>query len=166
MSLDWQEWRPIMKSYEALQPSYFSTPATTLIPALDVSLQEVLSEGIAARFDLHARVAGAFRAAWEVLGLSLLPVSSDIAANTLSALRYPDGVDSRLVLAIKERGVVVAGGLHPELKTRYFRVGHMGHVLTQPHQLERTLHAVADGLADCGYRADKLGALRAFRSRV
>jgi alanine-glyoxylate transaminase/serine-glyoxylate transaminase/serine-pyruvate transaminase len=166
MSLDWLEWRPVMQSYEALRPSYFSTPATTLIPALDVSLREVLSGGMAARFEEHARIAQAFRAAWEALGLALLPASSDIAANTLSALRYPAGVDARLVLAIKERGVVVAGGLHPDLKTRYFRVGHMGHVLTRPDQLERTLRAVAGGLADCGHTVDQADALRRFRSLI
>ena len=29
---------------------------------------------------------------------------------------------------IKEEGVVVAGGLHPEIRDDYFRVGHMGAV--------------------------------------
>jgi len=166
MSLDWMEWQPIMEAYEAGRPSYFSTPATSLITALDAGLREALSDGMAARFEQHARVAGAFRLAWETLGLQLLPASADIAANTLSAIRYPDGVDARLVLAIKEQGVVVAGGLHPELKDRYFRVGHMGHVLTQPRQLERTVRAIGDALNQCGHRCDVVGAIRAFRDRA
>ena len=165
MSMDWDEWRPVMAAYEEGRPSYFSTPATTLITALDTGLREVMADGMEARFALHQRSADAFRAAWRVLGLELLPVSMDIAANTLSAIRYPEGVDSRLVLAIKERGVVVAGGLHPELKARYFRVGHMGHVLTQQSQLERTVKAVGDALVSVGHSCDVVGAIRAFRSR-
>ena len=41
---------------------------------------------------------------------------------------YPDGVDAALVKNIGLEGVTVAGGLHPALKTKYFRVGHMGAV--------------------------------------
>ncbi len=166
MSLDWAEWLPIMRAYEEGRPSYFSTPATTLITALDAGLREILAEGMPARFALHQRAADGFRAAWEVLGLTLVPSTPDLAANTMSAVRYPEGVDARLVGAIKERGVVVAGGLHPELKTRYFRVGHMGHVLTQPAQLERTITAIGDALIACGHDCDVVGAVRAFRARI
>jgi len=166
MSLDWLEWQPIMQAYEAGRPSYFSTPATTLITALDAGLREALDGGMPARFEHHATTAAAFWAAWEVLGLTLLPASRSITAHTLSALRYPEGVDARLVGAIKEQGVVVAGGLHPEFKLRTFRVGHMGHVLTQPRQLERTVRAIGDALHQCGHRCDVVGAVRAFRDRA
>ncbi len=44
----------------------------------------------------------------------------------MSAVYYPDGVDPTLVGRVREQGVVVAGGLHPDAKTKYFRVGHMG----------------------------------------
>ena len=166
LSLDWAEWQPVMAAYERGRPSYFSTPATTLITALDVGLREVLADGIHERFELHRRSAEGLRAAWSALGLTMLPSSEAVAANTLSAIRYPEGVDSGLVDAIKARGVIVAGGLHPELKARYFRVGHMGHVLTQPKQLVRTITAIGDGLISCGHDCDVVGAVRAFKSRT
>ncbi|MCY1036827.1 alanine--glyoxylate aminotransferase family protein [Corallococcus sp. BB11-1] len=143
---DWAEWLPVMEAYEAGKPSYFATPPTSLVCALDVSLGHILAEGMEARFERHRRMARAFRAAWSALGLRLLPTSDAVAANTLSALYYPEGVDASLVGRVKAQGVAIAGGLHPELKTRYFRVGHMNRVtaadvLSTVGAIERALHA-------------------------
>src|SRR5262249_47721595 len=120
------EWLPIMQSYERGAPQYFATPAVNLVLALDVSLGHIVAEGVEARVARHARVAAAFRAAWRALGLATLPARDAIAANTLSAVYYPDGVDASLVGRARAEGVAIAGGLHPEAKARYFRVGHMG----------------------------------------
>ncbi|RKG92119.1 alanine--glyoxylate aminotransferase family protein [Corallococcus sp. CA053C] len=143
---DWAEWLPVMEAYEAGKPSYFATPPTSLIRALDVSLGQILAEGLEARFERHRRMARAFRAAWSALGLRMLPTSEAVAANTLSALYYPEGVDASLVGRVKAQGVAIAGGLHPDLKTRYFRVGHMNRVtaadvLATVGAIERALHA-------------------------
>lgn len=146
MYLDWDVWRPIMDAYEARKPAYFSTPATNLILALDAGLGEILEQGMDARFALHAGKARELRERWEGLGLTRVPEDDDGAANTLSALYYPEGVDASLVGRIGERGVIVAGGLHPEIRDRYFRVGHMGYAMTQPEMLERTVSAIADAL--------------------
>jgi len=162
MSMDFEQWTPIMQAYEAGRPSYFSTPATTLVQALPVSLDEVLVDGMEGRFELHERCARAFRAAWAQMGLTLVPKRPELAANTLSAIYYPDGVGPALVGAIKERGVVVAGGLHPALKTQYFRVGHMGDVLTRPDDLHKTVRAVGEALASQGHAVDVQAALAAF----
>lgn len=156
MSIDFAQWEPIMKAYEQRRPSYFSTPATTLVRALAVGLAEILGTsgadgGMERCFDRHQRAADGFRAAWRAMGLDLVPVREELAANTLSAIRFPAGVGPSLVGAIKARGVIVAGGLHPAMKTEYFRVGHMGHVLTRPDELVRTVRAVAGALADVGY---------------
>jgi alanine-glyoxylate transaminase/serine-glyoxylate transaminase/serine-pyruvate transaminase len=126
--LDFAEWLPIHEAYEAEKPSYFATPAVNLITALDVSLGHLLDEGMAARVARHERIASAFHAAWKSLGLEHLPRPEAHRAHTLSALYYPQGVDAALVGAIAKQGVTVAGGLHPELKAKYFRVGHMGAV--------------------------------------
>ena len=155
MCIDWEEWQPIMNAYEELRPSYFSTPATTLICGLRVALDEILSGGpsaeqaMATRFALHQRCADALRAGWRRLGLSLLP-DEDLAANTLSAIRYPASVGAELVGEIKKRGVIVAGGLHPAVKNAYFRVGHMGHILHSPEALCRVVRAVGESLTALG----------------
>jgi alanine-glyoxylate transaminase/serine-glyoxylate transaminase/serine-pyruvate transaminase len=148
-----------MRAYEERKPSYFSTPATTLVSALDVSLGEILAEthrdaqGIEARFLLHARAAAAMRAAWTAMDLELL-CRPDLAADTLSAIRYPSGVDAALVARIKDEGVVVAGGLHPAVKNDYFRVGHMGDVVRRPDRLLHAVEAVARALAASGRPTD------------
>jgi alanine-glyoxylate transaminase/serine-glyoxylate transaminase/serine-pyruvate transaminase len=156
MSLDWHEWLPIMRAYEARQKSYFSTPATNLILALERSFTEILGatfdkeEGIFARFEQHRHAADAMRGAWEAMGLSMLP-GEGLAANTLSAILYPKGVGTELLAGIKARGVVVAGGLYKGLQETYFRVGHMGHAVTQREMLSKTIEAVEGALIQAGH---------------
>ncbi len=146
---DFGQWLPIMEAYEAKKPAYFATPAVNLVTALDVSLGHLLAEGMDARFARHARIADAFRAAWSALGLETLPTSADVTANTLSALYYPDGVDASVVGHVRDEGVVIAGGLHPEARTKYFRVGHMGAVTGS--DVLATVGAIERGLARAGY---------------
>jgi alanine-glyoxylate transaminase/serine-glyoxylate transaminase/serine-pyruvate transaminase len=161
MALDWLQWLPIMQAYEDRRTSYFSTPATNHIVALAVSVDEILADGMEARFQRHQTVADAMRGAWDALGLELL-CNPEYAANTLSAVRYPDGVGAELLGAIKKRGVVVAGGLYPGLKQAYFRVGHMGYSATVADHLHKTVEAIAESLSECGHPASLDAALEAL----
>lgn len=147
--LDFAEWLPIHEAYAAGKPAYFATPAVQLISALDVSLGLLLAEGMEARFTRHVKIAAAMRAAWRALGLSMLPKSDALAAHSLSAVMYPAGVDASLVKAIGAEGVSAAGGLHPELKAKYFRVGHMG--MTGASAVLTTVGAVERALAKSGH---------------
>lgn len=147
---DWSHWLPIMEAYEARRPSYFGTPPVNLIWALNVSLEQILTEGLEARFARHRLLSRAFKAAMEALGLRQVPVSAERAANTLTAAYYPDGVDSRLLGHVSAAGAIVAGGLHPAIKDRYFRVGHMGAVTAS--DILATVGAIEKGLAQVGYR--------------
>lgn len=124
LSLDWMEWLPVMKAYEERRGSYFSTPPTHLISALDISLGHILNRGIENVFDDHQKAADLFRATFEKMGLVLVP-KKGLAANTLSAVYY--GAHPGIVQALKDRGFIIAGGLHPEIKAQYFRIGHMGY---------------------------------------
>lgn len=151
MALDFAEWLPIMRAYEAGRPAYFATPATNLILALETGLAEILHGGMAARFALHARAAAAMRDAWSSLGLEEVPAREELRANTLSALWYPEGVGADLIPRIAARGVVVAGGLHTAIRERYFRVGHMGYAATVPAMLRRTAESVGEALLEAGH---------------
>lgn len=151
---DWTNWLPIMEAYEARKPSYFGTPAVNLVSALDVSLGQILAEGMDARFARHARLGGAMQAALAALGLGQVPVSKAIAAHTLTAPRYPAGVTAgELLPRIGRAGVTVAGGLFPTIKDQYFRVGHMG--AAKPGDVLAALGAIEAGLAGCGYKFEK-----------
>jgi alanine-glyoxylate transaminase/serine-glyoxylate transaminase/serine-pyruvate transaminase len=159
--LDWQSWRPIHRAYEERKPSYFATPATSLVMALEASLGEILESGIEARVAAHARAAAALRGAWRELGLRSVPVL-EATADTLSALFYPEGVDAALLPKIAARGVIVAGGLHPAIRATYFRVGHMGYTVTRPDSLRRTVEAIGGALQEAGARVDTDAAVAAL----
>lgn len=147
---DWNEWLPIMEAYEARQMRYFATPPVNLIWALHTSLGQILAEGMEARFARHRRLSRAFRAGMAALGLAQVPLREEITAHTMSALYYPEGVDAGVLGAIGRAGVIVAGGLHPTIRTRYFRVGHMGAV--NAADVLATVGAIEVGLAQAGYR--------------
>lgn len=115
-----------MNKYENRQGGYFATPPVQLIFALEVALTQILEQGMERRFVLHKEASTRFKEACTALGLKLVPVRPSLAANTLSAVYYPEGVSAgELLKAFSDRDVVIAGGLHPQYNTKYFRVGHM-----------------------------------------
>jgi len=148
---DWSKWLSIMEAYEARKPSYFGTPAVNLICALNVSLGQILNEGMEARFARHHKLGQACQAAIRALGLSQVPASPDCAASTLTAPYYPEGITGGdLLPKIRAAGAILAGGLHPDIKARYFRIGHMGAI--KPGDLLATIGAIEAGLLGCGFR--------------
>lgn len=163
--LDWHSWLPIHRAYEERRPSYFATPATSLILALEAGLGEMLEQGMDARIAAHARAAALMRFAWQALDLRPVPRSEKETGNTLSVLHLPDGVELPAFLSsIATRGITVAGGLHPALRTTSFRIGHMGYTVTRPDWLRRTVEAVADALQHCGAPVDVEAVRAAMRT--
>lgn len=159
---DWNNWLPIMRAYQERRGSYFATPAVNLIMALDVSVGQILAEGMEARFRRHQVVSDAFKAAMSALELKQVPLRPDIAANTLTAVYYPDGVDASLLGRVRKHGVVVAGGLHPRIRDRYFRVGHMG--VVSASDVLATVGAIERALAESGYPVREGAGLGAAQS--
>ena len=153
---DFGAWLPVLEAYEAKKNMYFATPPVQLVEALDASIASLLAEGMDARVARHTKIATAFRAAWSTMKLATLPASADVAAHTLSAVWYPAGVDAALVARIGEEGAIVAGGLHPDARTKYFRVGHMGG--TGAHEVLATVGAIERALHASGHHAAPLGA--------
>lgn len=147
---DWNNWLPVMQAYEARKPSYFATPAVNLIFALNVSLGQILAEGMPQRFARHHRLGQACKAGIQALGLEQVPLTPAFAANTMTAPRFPLGMKGAdFLAAAAQAGVVLAGGLHPAIRSEYFRIGHMGSV--SMGDILAVLSAVETGLAHCGY---------------
>jgi len=147
---DWTNWLPIMKAYQDRKPSYFGTPAVNLVMALETSLKLILNEGLENRFRRHLRAGKAVRSAIKTLGLEMIPIDESICANTLSAPCYPDGVEGNELLgSISKEGVIVAGGLLTDIKSKYFRIGHMGSV--NRSDLLATIGALEAGLRHCNF---------------
>ena len=150
---DWTNWLPVMQAYAARRPSYFGTPAVNLVFALNVAQGQILAEGLEQRFARHQLLSRMCQAGITALGLGQVPLQAEFAAHTLTAPRYPAGVDGAAFLAkAAQAGVVLAGGLHPAIKTQYFRIGHMG--AHTPGDVLAAMGAIETALAECGYEFD------------
>lgn len=155
-------WLPIMNAYEQRRPSYFATPAVQLIFALHASLQqllgvssvknstkEALASAVARRIEQHVIASDLVKTSLKQWGLTLVPCKSEVAAHSLTAVYYPDAVVNQgkaaeFLKCISQSHVVVAGGLHKDIATKYFRIGHMNISATLPklEHIEQTLKAV------------------------
>jgi alanine-glyoxylate transaminase/serine-glyoxylate transaminase/serine-pyruvate transaminase len=162
---DWKNWLPIMEAYHKKKPSYFGTPAVNLIKALEVSLNIILNEGVDARVTKHKKYAHAFRKAIESISLEIIPVSEDVASNTLSAVYYPENIDgNKFIKHVSDYGVIIAGGLLADIKSTYFRVGHMGSINTC--DLISVLSAIEYSLNKTGYDFTHGKSLKTFQDLV
>lgn len=156
--VDWRNWLPIMKNYEARQPSYFATPAVNHLFALNTGLDILLENGgMEQRFREHALVGDAVKDAMRALGCGLV-TADDSSAHTLTCVRYPPGVGAPDFLPkVVKRGVSLAGGLHKQIKTEYFRIGHMGPSTRRLDHVIKTVQAIEDALIECGHTVKEKG---------
>jgi alanine-glyoxylate transaminase/serine-glyoxylate transaminase/serine-pyruvate transaminase len=158
---DFNNWLPVMESYEGGAPGYFGTPAVTLLAQLHAALEELASEPMPQRVARHAWIASAFKAGVAALGLENV-AAADVNANTLTVVRTPEGVGDELVDAVRVEGVTIARAIHPELRGRSFRVGHMG--ICGPAEILTTLAAIERGLHRLGERVELGAGLAAAQS--
>ncbi len=162
---DWNNWLPIMRAYEERRPSYFGTPAVNLIVALETSLKIICKEGMDKRVSRHQSLAMAFRAAIATLSLEILPKTNTIAANTLTAVYYPKGVEGAALSALMvDSDVIIAGGLLSEIKATYFRIGHMGSVSS--NDLIAVLAALERALLKLGHLVISGKSLETFQNEL
>lgn len=151
-----KKWLPIMNNYEQGKPSYFATPAIQTVNALKASLEEILDSGnsLDSRFAKHAETSQKFKKNLTSIGLKLVPVNEQVSANGLTAVYFPPGVKGGdLLPLIYKKGVVLAGGIHKDLKDKYFRIGHMGVSAIDDSRgdLDKAFKIIKESLTDLGY---------------
>jgi len=162
---DWSNWLPIMQAYEQRKPSYFGTPPVNLIVALETSLKIICSEGIETRIRKQQMLANAYRSGLEALNIHILPKSGKIAANTLTAAYYPEGINGKDILSkLADDEIIIAGGLLADLKSKYFRVGHMGAV--SANDLISVLGALERVLIELGHSIEPGDSIKAFQHKL
>lgn len=147
----------ILKRYQEKWPQWHpqgpNTASVPLYQALNQALDEILAEGLAARFARHVRARDSFRAAMRALDLQLF-VEDAAASKTLTAVCLPGGVDGAKLREgmLTRHGILVAGGLGETANT-VVRVGHLGHTASAEYlvptiqALEQELAAVRGGMA-------------------
>jgi aspartate aminotransferase-like enzyme len=102
------------------------TPAIPLFLALRESLVLLKEEGLENRISRIEEMAKAARAAVESLGLELFPDPA-FASNTVTAIRYPPGIDDMTFRnTLREKYGVVVAGAQAHVKGKIFRIGTMG----------------------------------------
>lgn len=143
-------WLPIMQAYESQKPMYFATPAVQNVYSLHASLKQfaTTTDAVVDRFNKHRAMSDKVKDTIEKeIGLKLVAKSRDMAAHGMSAIYLPDGVENSDILPyMLQHNVILAGGIHKQIATRYFRVGHMGVSVTNPAlgHIDHTLRALAD----------------------
>jgi aspartate aminotransferase-like enzyme len=119
---------PIMKSLEAAQTP--STPAISLLYALEAQLVRILAEGIEQRWARHAAMRDTTIDWVEKTRADGIDVDLFAAEGhrspTITCISLPEGVSGpEVVAAMRERGWVIGGG-YSRLKETTIRIGHMG----------------------------------------
>jgi len=125
------------------------TPAVSTVYALDAALELFQREGLKNIIARHARVAARARDGVKSLGLSLFPDDS-CASNTITAVKVPDGLDSKKLLKVlrEEYDTVLAGGQR-HLDGKIFRIGHLGYV--NEGDIDATIEALKAALPQAGF---------------
>jgi alanine-glyoxylate transaminase/serine-glyoxylate transaminase/serine-pyruvate transaminase len=152
--VDLLNWLPVMESFEGGRLAYFATPPITLIAMLGAALDEVFAESLPGRMQRHQRLARAFKDGVNAIGLADV-ASAAASANTLTAVRVSGNNADALVDAVHAEGVTVSRAIHPDLRGKSLRVGHMG--ACGPGEILTTLGAIERGLLRIGREVD-LGA--------
>jgi predicted phosphoserine aminotransferase len=115
-----------------------STPAISLIFALDEQLDRMLEEGLEARFARHSGMA-AYVQRWAEQKLEPF-AATGYRSNTVTTVRNTLELDIPELLAfLEEREMVIANG-YGSLKNDTFRIAHMGE--TRLSELEQLLDAI------------------------
>jgi len=106
--------------------AYHHTAPINMIYALREGLQLVLEEGLAPRFERHARAHSALRSALSRLGLERIAPDGEELASLL-AVRVPAGIaEARVRGELLERyGIEISGGVG-EFAGKAWRIGVMG----------------------------------------
>ena len=114
------------------------------VAALDVAVQRVLNEGVAAVQDRHERAAERCRQRGRELGLSIYPDESR-ASPTVTAFHVP-GEAKRIQQRVEDDHDIVLATSLGDLADDILRVGHMGYN-ADVEKVDRVMDAIGDVIA-------------------
>lgn len=115
----------ILRAHEA--GSFPHTPPAPVLYSLRAALDRLAEEGLPAVFARHRLLACGVRAAVAAWGLATVAEDARASSDTVTAIRTPDGIDAREVIATARAhyNCFFGAGLGP-LDGRAFRIGHLG----------------------------------------
>jgi pyridoxamine--pyruvate transaminase len=156
------DWR---HAWKAENPFPF-TPSVAEINGLNCALDLYLAEGPGAVHARHALTAAACRDGIRAMGLSIWPAFEATASPTTTAVKVPDGVDAKAILAdVRARyGVTLSSG-RGETNGKLIRIGHMGPT-AQPIYALVAVAALGGAMAAAGVKVDPAAGLAAVLARI
>lgn len=136
------------------------TPALPVLYALQVSLRNLIEEGIEASFERHKKMAELIQNALTAMGLKLF-AHPTYRSKTLTTIEAPAGIEVKKLreLMKNQYGIVTAGG-QGSLTDKIFRIGHMGCV--REKELIYTILSLGKVLQELGFQAKTEEALKIF----
>ena len=144
-----------MQNYEAKTPSYFATPSPQLVHELHTALSQILSRPLEDRYKKHHETSQMIKKRVTEMGLKQLPTDPADQASTMTAIWLPEGtLASDFLPGVLQKGVVLAGGLHKEVATKYIRFGHMGVSVMNDNNdhIDKSLKALEERLQEIGFK--------------
>ena len=127
------------------------TPNLAAMYGLSQALDNLLEEGMENVYGRHANIGHLTRDGVRELGLELLVADEVYASDTVTAVKMPNGVDSKTFIAKMrtEHNVVLAGG-QGKMVNDIFRIGHLGHVTE--NDIDEVMVALSEVLPQVGFK--------------
>ncbi|MCL4341289.1 MAG: alanine--glyoxylate aminotransferase family protein [Candidatus Thermoplasmatota archaeon] len=150
--MDLRNWKNIMEKFLSGEGGYFATPPIGTVFSISKSMDIIKAETMDLRIRRHEVCSEAFRRGIEHMGLGIL-AEEGLRSNTVSGV-MADGINipEFLQTALK-RGVEFGAGVHPALRNRYFRVGHMGWI--EPSHIIQALNVIELSMAEMGVKINR-----------
>jgi len=121
-----------------------TTPPVSLMYALDLQLERIVAEGMAARYRRHREMADIVRK-WSSRLYGMFP-EEGYMSDTIGVLNRGDLDFAKFHNALKAKGYEISGG-YGEVKEKTFRIGHMGDLT--PERVKGLLKVMDETLEEC-----------------
>jgi aspartate aminotransferase-like enzyme len=129
----------VLMEKHRLKDSTPATPALSLIYALDLQIERILTEGLEVRFARHTAMAQRVQS-WALERGFALYAPEGFRSQTVTTVENNLGVDvSDLNKYLVQKGMRIANG-YGNIKGRTFRIAHMGE--TQMEDVDQLLAAI------------------------
>jgi len=120
-------WKPVMETSLEGKGGYFATPPIGVIFSLRNAFSRIREETMEKRAERHAKLSKTLRVGIKSMGLGIVAQEGYESSTVTGVMTGDIDADTFVKNALKY-GVEFAAGVHPDLKGKYFRIGHMGWV--------------------------------------
>ncbi len=134
------------------------TPAIPLIRGVHQALSIIREIGLDRFWDLHRKLAYAFRTGMMKLGLEIWPPNP---SDSLTVIAIPDALNAiRIATALKEKYDIIVSKGQAQLRDRIIRIGHFGEVIVEDYA--EIISALESVLIQLNWKFDRESGINSF----